>query len=205
MYALVDCNSFYASCERLFKSAWEGKPVIVLSNNDGCVISLTEEAKAIGIKMGDPEFMIRPLIKKYKVIVRSSNYTLYDSISNRVIRTLAKLFPLLEVYSIDESFGDLHNMPHHNLSEFGLEVRRHCKYVGIPVCVGIAPTKTLAKMANRYAKKRHRSVGVYVADTEEKKQVMMEFTQVENIWGGWTVFQNASRPRFPYSRRPHKG
>ena len=183
MYALVDCNNFYCSCERLFSPFWQRKPIIVLSNNDGCAISRSEEAKALGIKMGDPEHLIRDLIKKHGVIVRSSNYTLYDSISNRVMRTLASFVPHIELYSIDEAFLDMHNMPYQDLQELSLNVRKHCGFVGIPVCVGVAPTKTLAKMANRYAKKNHRAIGVFCADTPEKIAAMLESTQVEDIWG----------------------
>ena len=183
MYALVDCNNFYCSCERLFNPAWEGKPIIVLSNNDGCAVSRSEEAKALGIKMGAPEFLIRDFCKQHGVIIRSSNYTLYDSISNRVMRTLASFVPRIELYSIDEAFLDMHNMPFQDLQELAVNIRQHCKYVGVPVCVGIAPTKTLAKMANRYAKKKLRDVGVYCADSEEKKGAMLRFTQVEDVWG----------------------
>ena len=183
MYALVDCNNFYCSCERLFNPFWQKKPIIVLSNNDGCAVSRSEEAKALGIKMGAPEFMIREFCKQNDVIIRSSNYTLYDSISNRVMRTLAGFVPRVELYSIDEAFLDMHNMPHQDLNALALTIRKHCGYVGIPVCVGIAPTKTLAKMANRYAKKKHREVGVYLANSAEAINAMLEFTQVEDIWG----------------------
>jgi len=120
MYALVDCNNFYVSCERLFNPAWEKKPVIVLSNNDGCAVARSEEAKAVGVKMGDPEFMIKGLIEKHGIIVRSSNYTLYCDISRRVMPTLSSFVPRIELYSIDEAFLDMHDMPHHDLEQLAL-------------------------------------------------------------------------------------
>ncbi len=184
MYALMDCNNFYVSCERVFRPDWDFKPVIVLSNNDGCAIARSEEAKALGIEMGAPEFMIRPLIKKFGVIVRSSNYTLYGSMSNRVMKTAAEFVPRLELYSIDETFLDFHDMPHHDLFKLGQTIKATVKqHTGIPVSIGIAPTKTLAKMANRYAKKKHREVGVYHACDQQSFDAMLNFTQVEDVWG----------------------
>lgn len=184
MYALVDCNNFYASCERLFQPRLEGKPVVVLSNNDGCVIARSDEAKAIGIEMGTPAFKIEEVFEKYKVSVFSSNYTLYGDLSDRVMKTLADFVPKLEVYSIDESFLDMSELIYADLTKLGIEIRQTVKQnIGIPVSVGIASTKTLAKMANRYAKKKYKKIGVFYAANKDLVQEMLSFTQVEDIWG----------------------
>lgn len=184
MYALVDCNNFYCSCERLFNPKLEGKPIVVLSNNDGCAIARSDEAKAIGIVMGTPEFMIREQLKEYNVKVFSSNYTLYGDLSDRVMKTLASFVPRMEIYSIDEAFLDMHDLPYTDLLKLAVEIRRTIKRnIGIPVTVGIAPTKTLAKMANRYAKKRYKNVGVYWAADQRLIDEMMAFTEVGDIWG----------------------
>ena len=156
MFALVDCNNFYASCERVFNPSLEGKPVIVLSNNDGCAIARSEEAKACGIEMGMPAFMLEEIIKQHHVNVFSSNYTLYGDMSNRVINILGTFSPAIELYSIDEAFLDLSGINDRAPDQLGITLRKTIKqYTGIPVTIGIAPTKTLAKMANRYAKKKH--------------------------------------------------
>ena len=153
MFALVDCNSFYVSCERVFRPDLKKSPVVVLSNNDGCIISRSDEAKAIGIPMGAPLFKIRDLIKEHNVAIFSSNYALYGDLSDRVMKTLAAIVPDIEVYSIDEAFLDLNDYED-NLEELGYSLRNKVKqYTGIPVGIGIAPTKTLAKLANRIAKK----------------------------------------------------
>ncbi|KAA9037124.1 Y-family DNA polymerase [Ginsengibacter hankyongi] len=184
MYALVDCNNFYASCERLFQPHLNGRPVVVLSNNDGCVISRSDEAKALGIAMGTPAYMSEPSFKKNDVKVFSSNYTLYGDLSDRVIKTLAAFAPRMEVYSIDESFLDLSDLYNTDLLQLGINIRKTVlQNIGIPVCVGIAPTKTLAKMANRYAKKKYKSVGVFYAANEQLKNEMLEYTEVGDIWG----------------------
>jgi DNA polymerase V len=151
--ALVDCNNFYASCERLFQPALRGRPVVVLSNNDGCVIARSNEAKALGVEMGEPWHLGRDRFAAAGVIVRSSNYTLYGDISARVMRTLSGFTPDLEIYSIDEAFL--------SFAGFGTRLEAHARelrrtvlqWTGIPVSVGIAPTKTLAKVANRFARK----------------------------------------------------
>lgn len=149
--ALVDCNNFYVSCERVFDPRLEGRPVVVLSNNDGCVIARSEEAKALGIEMGTPEFQVRPLLKRHGVTVLSSNYTLYGDMSQRVMETLAELAPRVDVYSIDESFLDLDGI---GLAGLPQAVRKLVKHnTGIPVSVGVGTSKTLAKVANRLAKK----------------------------------------------------
>lgn len=184
MYALVDCNNFYVSCERLFNPKLEGRPVIVLSNNDGCAIARSEEAKALGIEMAMPVFMIEELIKKNRVAVYSSNYTLYGDLSDRVMKTLETFVPRLEIYSIDEAFLDMHDMLHHDLLNLGMKIRKTIKKnIGIPVTVGIAATKTLAKMANRFAKKKRRDVGVHWAANEALVEEMLAFTEVKDIWG----------------------
>jgi DNA polymerase V len=185
MFALVDCNNFYCSCERVFQPQLGDKPLIVLSNNDGCSISRSEEAKALGIEMGTPYHYLFEVIAKHGVQVRSSNYTLYDDMSGRVMRTLARFVPQMEVYSIDEAFLDMHGMAqHHDLQQLALTIRETVRRnQGIPVCIGMAPTKTLAKLANRYAKKVMRETGVYLADTEEKRMAMLEWAQVKDIWG----------------------
>jgi DNA polymerase V len=153
--ALVDCNSFYCSCERLFNPRLRNKPVVVLSNNDGCIVSLTPEAKELGIPMGAPIFKVKELVEKHNVAVYSSNYTLYGDISARVMHTLGELAPQIEIYSIDEAFLDLSGFNSKFLSEHGHAVRNTVyQYTAIPVSVGIAPTKVLAKMCNKLAKKK---------------------------------------------------
>jgi len=184
MYALVDCNNFYVSCERLFNPKLEGRPVIVLSNNDGCAVSRSDEAKALGIEMATPAFMIKDLIEKNNVAVFSSNYTLYGDISDRVMKTLGSFVPRMEIYSIDEAFLDMHDLDYTDLLELGLKIRSTVKQnIGIPVCVGIAPTKTLAKMANRFAKKHRKSIGVHWAANDHLIKEMLCVTEVGDIWG----------------------
>lgn len=184
MIALIDCNNFYVSCERVFDASLKGKPVVVLSNNDGCAIARSEEAKALGIDMGTPEHMIRDQLKAHNVRVFSSNYTLYGDMSRRVMMVIKEFIPRTEVYSIDEIFADLSHMPYTNLEELASEVREAVmRCTGIPVSVGIGKTKTLAKMANRYAKKKCRDVGVYCADSTEKESAMLQFIQIGDVWG----------------------
>jgi DNA polymerase V len=184
MYALVDCNNFYASCERLFQPKLENKPVVVLSNNDGCTIARSDEAKLLGIEMGTPSFMMENTFKKHNVAVFSSNYTLYGDLSDRVMKTLASFVPNMEVYSIDEAFLDMSQMIYTDLVKLGIDIKQTIKQnIGLPVCVGIAPTKTLAKMANRYAKKKNKKVGVFYAANQQLINEMLTFTAVEDIWG----------------------
>ena len=153
--ALVDCNSFYVSCERLFNPKIRKKPVIVLSNNDGCIISRSTEAKTLGIKMGEPYFKAKDIILKNKVYVFSSNYSLYGDLSRRVMRTLKRFNPELEIYSIDEAFLDLSNFPDDKVEDVGKEIRSIVlQWTGIPTSIGIAKTKTLSKIANHIAKKK---------------------------------------------------
>jgi DNA polymerase V len=154
MIALIDCNNFYVSCERVFNPSLKNKPVIVLSNNDGCAIARSEEAKALGIKMGAPAFLMRDLIKKHDVKVFSSNYALYGDMSARVMQVIREFVPKTEVYSIDEIFADLSALKYMDLARLASDMRvAVMRCTGIPVSVGIASTKTLAKMANRYAKR----------------------------------------------------
>jgi DNA polymerase V len=183
MIALVDCNNFYASCERLFQPHLRGRPVVVLSNNDGCVIARSDEAKAIGIEMGAPAFLMEDFLTQNNVAVCSSNYTLYGSLSGRVMSVLQSLCGTVEVYSIDEAFLYLGDMPRLNLELYAEHVREAVRKVGIPVSVGVAPTKTLAKMANRFAKKERKAAGFYVLDSPAKIREVLEYTQVADIWG----------------------
>jgi DNA polymerase V len=185
MYALVDCNNFYASCERVFQPEFNGKPVAILSNNDGCVISRSNEAKAVGIPMGAPEFKIRELVKEKNVKLFSSNYALYGDLSNRVMTVLGQFTPNIEIYSIDEAFMNFDGMTIPDYHDYGLQMKNRVqKWVGIPVCVGFAPTKALAKVANKVAKKfQDRTSGVYVIDTDEKRIKALKWTKIEDVWG----------------------
>ncbi|MBA4852096.1 Y-family DNA polymerase [Emticicia sp. BO119] len=184
MFGIIDCNNFYASCERLFVPKLAKEPVVVLSNNDGCVIARSEEAKALGIKMGAVAHEIEDTIQKYSVKVFSSNYALYGDISNRVMEVIKSLAPAIEVYSIDEAFVDLSDMPYHDLEGFVHSIRQTIlQYVGIPVSIGVARTKTLAKIANRFVKKHLREKGVCVLDNPVDIQIALQATKVEDIWG----------------------
>ncbi|MCZ8196100.1 MAG: Y-family DNA polymerase [Flavobacterium sp.] len=185
MYALVDCNNFYASCERVFQPQYNGKPVVILSNNDGCVISRSNEAKDVGVPMGAPEFKIRELLKEKNVKVFSSNYPLYGDLSNRVMKILESFTPNTEIYSIDEAFLNFDGMDISDFHAYGIQMKtRVQKWVGIPVCVGFATTKALSKVANRIAKKfQERTQGVYVIDTDEKRIKALKWTKIEDVWG----------------------
>jgi DNA polymerase V len=182
--ALVDCNNFYVSCERLFRPDLAGVPMVVLSNNDGCVVSRSNESKALGIKMGQPWFECKELAEEHGILAFSSNYELYADLSNRVMKTLSDFSPSQEVYSIDECFVDLTGIP--RLREVSYAMRQRVgMWVGMPVCVGIGPTKTLAKLANHVAKKHPRSKGVfnYNALTAEQKARLLAQLPVEEVWG----------------------
>ncbi len=185
MYALVDCNNFYASCERVFQPKLTGKPIVVLSNNDGCVISRSYEAKSLGIPMGAPEFKIRHQLKQEKVQVFSSNYPLYGDLSNRVMKILEGFTPNVEVYSIDEAFLDFDGMEIKDYHGYGLQIKtRILKWLSLPVCIGFAETKALSKVANKIAKKyQERTQGIYVIDTEEKRIKALKWTKIEDVWG----------------------
>ena len=185
MYALVDCNNFYVSCERVFQPHLNGKPVVVLSNNDGCIISRSNEAKALGIPMGAPEFQVRDLIKQHDIRVFSSNYALYGDLSHRVMKILEHYTPNVEVYSIDEAFLNFSGMSIPDFNLYGFEIqRRILKWLSIPIGIGFAPTKALSKVANKIAKKfPERTKGVYVIDTEEKRIKALKWTKIEDVWG----------------------
>ena len=180
--ALVDCNSFYVSCERLFNPSIIKKPVIVLSSNDGCVISRSTEAKALGIKMGEPYFKVEKIIKKNDVKVFSSNYSLYGDISRRVMKTLKQFSPQMEIYSIDEAFLNLSSIRDENLFEHGNKIRKTVlKWTGIPTSIGIATTKTLSKAANHIAKKEQSGI-VNLINTKQIDQILKEI-EINEVWG----------------------
>lgn len=182
--ALIDCNNFYVSCERLFRPDLEGRPVVILSNNDGCVVSRSQEVKDLGVTMAAPWFQLKDIAKKHGIIALSSNYTLYADLSNRVMRLLAQFAPNQEVYSIDECFLELTGMS--ELTRHGQRMRHTIKQcVGIPVCVGIASSKTLAKLANHVAKKQPRfnSVCNFNELPEDELDSLLEKISVGEIWG----------------------
>ena len=185
--ALIDCNNFYVSCERLFRPGLEGKPVVVLSNNDGCVVSRSQEVKDLGLKMAVPWFQMKDLAKRHGIIALSSNYALYADISNRVMRLLSQYSPNQEVYSIDECFLDLTGMDGlSDLTSYAQSIRGAIKQcVGIPVCVGIAPSKTLAKLANHVAKKhkQYHSVCDFNAMTARMLDNLLAKIEVGEVWG----------------------
>lgn len=184
MIALVDVNNFYASCERMFNPALNGRPIVVLSNNDGCAIARSDEAKALGIVMGTPAFMIQETLKQHKVAVFSSNYTLYGSMSERVMTILKSFAPKVEVYSIDEAFLDLSELKFVDHFSLAIQIRETVlSHTGLPISIGIAPTKALAKMANRFAKKRKKEVGVHVANDSRTIDELLHATAVEDVWG----------------------
>ena len=180
--ALVDCNSFYVSCERLFNPSIEKKPVVVLSSNDGCVISRSTEAKALGIKMGEPYFKVKKIIKKNEVKTFSSNYSLYGDISRRVMKTLKKFSPQIEIYSIDEAFLNLSSIKDEDLFEYGNKIRNTVlKWTGIPTSIGIATTKTLSKAANYIAKKEKSGI-VNLINSKDTDKILSEI-KINDIWG----------------------
>ncbi|MDG2095557.1 MAG: Y-family DNA polymerase [Phycisphaerales bacterium] len=185
MYALADCNNFYASCERVFEPRLEGRPVIVLSNNDGCVVARSQEAKDLGIAMGEPVFKCRQIIKQHDVVVRSSNYTLYDDMSRRVVQSIVNFIPDIEIYSIDEVFLDLQPLINRDLMAICHRTRQSVlAWTGIPISIGMGSTKTLAKLANRIAKKRAEAGGVYaMPGDEEAMNRDLESTDIEDVWG----------------------
>lgn len=190
MKAIVDCNSFYCSCERLFRPELNDKPVIVLSNNDGCIVSRSDEAKALGIPMAGPYFKAKPVIEQFNVATFSSNYTLYGDLSWRVMETLRMLMGKdnVEVYSVDEAFVDLSNVAPGQLQNFSMHIRQTVEqWTGIKVSVGVAPTKVLAKLANKLSKKNKIATDcVLVLDTEEKIIEALHQTPVSDVWGiGW--------------------
>lgn len=185
MFALVDCNNFYASCERVFNPKLIDKPIVILSNNDGCVISRSNEAKALGIPMGAPAFKYDSVFKKHKVYVFSTNFPLYGDMSSRVMNILSSYTPNIEIYSIDEAFLEFRGFDNHDLEEYGGKIRKKIlKWTGIPVSIGMASTKALAKVANRIAKKfDSKTNGVYILDSEEKREKALKWLKIEDVWG----------------------
>ena len=184
MYALVDCNNFFVSCERVFRPQLEGKPVVVLSNNDGCVVARSNESKSMGIRMGTPFYQISRLADIGKLEVCSSNYTLYGDMSARVMSILADAVPRIEIYSIDEAFLILDGFNEKDVrplcSHLVAKIR---KWTGIPVSIGIAPTKTLAKIASHFAKKYPGYKGVCMIDDDAKRVKALSMTPVGEVWG----------------------
>lgn len=185
MFALVDCNNFYASCERVFRPDLNGRPIVVLSNNDGCVIARSNEAKAAGIPMGAPAFEYEEVFRTHGVEVFSANFALYGDMSQRVMTLLSEFCPDTEVYSIDEVFLKMEGYEHFNLYETGIAMRKRVlRCTGLPVSVGFAPTKALAKLANRIAKKYpEKTGGVYIIDSDKKRDKALRWLKVEDIWG----------------------
>jgi DNA polymerase V len=183
-FAIVDCNNFYVSCERVFNPKLVGKPVVVLSNNDGCVVARSNEAKALGIKMGVPVFQISRLMKTHNVQALSSNYALYADMSQRIMNTLSRFTPDVEIYSIDEAFLDLSQFKQYDLTDYGHKIRSTIKqWTGIPVSIGIAETKTLAKIANKIAKKSVKAEGVLNLTASPYLNRALEITDVGDVWG----------------------
>ena len=184
LLALVDCNNFYVSCERVFRPDLIGKPVAVLSNNDGCIVARSKEVKDLGIKMGVPVFQVQQLINQHQIQLFSSNYTLYADMSSRVMSTLESFAPTMEVYSIDEAFLDLTGVCHRNPTAYGHQIRKAVvRATGIPVCVGMAPTKTLAKLANFAAKKWKHTEGVLDLSDPARREKLMKLVPVGEVWG----------------------
>ena len=184
-FGLADCNNFYCSCERVFRPDLRNKPVVVLSNNDGCIVARSEESKRLGIKMGEPYFKIKDLLEKNNVAVFSSNYILYGDMSRRVMSLLSSYFPKISIYSIDEAFIDLSE-----ISDLGYlkelshkAVKSINKGIGIPISLGIAPTKTLAKMASVYAKKHKGYNGVCIIDNDDKREKALRLFPIGDVWG----------------------
>ncbi|ADU61402.1 MAG: Y-family DNA polymerase [Pseudodesulfovibrio sp.] len=182
-YALIDCNNFYASCERVFRPGLRGHPVVVLSNNDGCVIARSAEAKGLGIPMGAPFFKWRALLRRHGVAVFSSNYALYGDMSARVMRVIARFCPEVAVYSIDEAFADLTGVPG-GASAFARRFKATVeRWTSIPVSIGIGPTKTLAKLANRLAKRHARLQGVFDHAASPDPDRVLRHTDIGDVWG----------------------
>jgi len=209
MYALVDCNNFFVSCERVFRPELEGKAVVVLSNNDGCVVSRSNESKAMGIKMCTPFYQIKHYADKGLLTACSSNYALYGDLSNRVMSILSDTVPHIEIYSIDEAFMHLEGLNPSDVPQMCRDlVARIRRWVGVPVSIGVAPTKTLAKIASHFAKRYAGYKGVCMMDTEEKRLKALSLTPIDDVWGvgrrlapkmaGWgiaTALDFTQRPR----------
>ena len=185
MFALIDCNNFYVSCERVFNPKLNNKPVVVLSNNDGCAISRSNEAKALGIPMGAPAFKYEKVFRKNNVEVFSSNFPLYGDMSSRVMNILSKFTPNIEVYSIDEAFLKFDGFENYDLQSYCEEIKKTVeKWTGIPISIGVAPTKALSKVANRISKKfPNQTKGVYLINSEERKIKALKWLKIQDVWG----------------------
>ena len=184
MYALVDCNNFFVSCERVFRPQLEGKAVVVLSNNDGCVVSRSNESKALGIRMCTPFYQVKHLVDKGVLVACSSNYTLYGVLSDRVMSILADTVPKIEIYSIDEAFLVLDGICPDEIPQMCRDlIYKIRKWVGIPVSIGVAPTKTLAKIASHFAKNYKGYKGLCMMETEEKRLKALSLTPIKDVWG----------------------
>jgi len=186
MYALIDGNNFYVSCERVFDPKLEGRPVVVLSNNDGCVVARSQEVKALGVKMGVPWFQLRELARRHGIVAKSSNYSLYGDMSARMMAVLGRYSPEQEIYSIDECFLGMDGFAHLDLAEYGQRIRAQVRqWLGLPVCVGFGETKTLAKLANFVAKKRPGFGGVcdLAVLTAAEADTLLESIDVGEVWG----------------------
>jgi len=184
IYALVDCNNFYASCERIFQPELENKPVGILSNNDGCIVALSNELKKLNIPRGTPVFKINHLIKKYDIKILSSNYALYGDMSARIMKTLSQFTPDLEIYSIDEAFLSLKGFEYLDLKEYGEKIRKTVlQWTGLPTSIGIGPSKTLAKIAARIAKKYRKFEGIFNITRHPKMDEILKSIEVGKIWG----------------------
>ena len=184
VFAIVDCNNFYASCERLFAPHLIGQPIVVLSNNDGCVIARSDEVKALGVEMGVAYFKARRFLEQEGIAVFSSNYALYGDLSQRVMEVLSQFTPTMEIYSIDEAFLDLSGFEHLGMSNYAQQIRQTVEqWTGIPVSIGIAPTKTLAKIANRVCKKDPAMQGVMDLTNPEALESVLSMVVVQDVWG----------------------
>ena len=189
MYGILDCNSFYASCERVFNPSLINKPIVILSNNDGCVISMSEEAKPF-VTMTGEAYKLEKIFTKHGIQVFSSNYSLYGDLSTRVMSILNQFSPEVEVYSIDEAFFTLDHINKEELEVKVLDLRDKIeKWIGLPVSIGVAPTKSLSKVANKIAKKFPiRTKGVYIISNEEQRIKALKWTETQKIWGiGWSL------------------
>ena len=193
MFALIDCNNFYVSCERVFNAKLNNKPVVVLSNNDGCAISRSNEVKALGIPMGAPAFKYEKIFRKNDVQVFSSNFPLYGDMSSRIMSILSKFTPNIEIYSIDEAFLKFEGFENYDLESYCQKIKNMVfKWTGIPISIGVAPTKALAKVANRISKKfPNQTKGVYLIKSEEKKIKALKWLKIQDVWG--IGFRHAKR------------
>jgi len=184
LYALCDCNNFYASCERVFNPALNGRPVVVLSNNDGCAVACSKEAKALGFRVGTPIYQCEAMVKSHEVQICSSNYTLYADMSERIMKILSMFVPDIEIYSIDEAFLRLENIATQNMADYLKRIQQTIlQWTGVPVSIGAACTKTLSKLANRYAKRHPETEGVFLLEGQESIAAILRNTKPEEIWG----------------------